>query len=376
MADSVPVAPRGASQPTSTLPASALSAATASKAGPDTVGFRSSGQSPGRTLHLIGPGRVGRAFLRQLDGLGVVVVAVSDASATVFDRGGLPLAALVAHKQAGASLATWPRAERIPTELAVGLVGADVVVDATPTSRAGTEAALQRGRAALRGGAFLALCAKNALASATGEWLLGPHRGRVGIDAVLGGAGRALVRELAELRQHCRALALVGNVTTTVLVQAIEQGASIDEGIAEAQARGLLEPDPSLDLDGSDAATKLCAVWGAVFGETWAEPPAIERVQREDLRALDAALLRERARRGATTRLVARGSRAGTDLRVRFEEVPQGSPLAAPPDRVVYGYELGSGLRLHTGLAVGHERTAAALRGDVAAALAAWKVRS
>ncbi|MEO6595933.1 MAG: hypothetical protein ABIP94_14370, partial [Planctomycetota bacterium] len=275
------------------------------------------------------------------------------------------------YKASGGALDLWPHAERIPTELAIGIVGAQVVVDATPTSRAGTEAAVVRGRAALRGGAFLALAAKNALAVAAGEWLLGAHRDRVGIDAVLGGAGRALVRELPELRQHCRGLCLVGNVTTTVLVQAIEQGASIDEGIAEAKARGLLEPDPSLDLDGSDAATKLIAVWGAVFGETWAEPPRSERVQREDLRSLDVEVLRERVLRGATTRLVARGSRAGTELRVAFEEVSVGSPLAAPADRVVYGYELAAGLRLHTGLAVGYERTAAALLGDVAAAFAA-----
>ncbi|MEO6593907.1 MAG: hypothetical protein ABIP94_04050, partial [Planctomycetota bacterium] len=75
-----------------------MSSATASKAGPDTVGFRSSGQSPGtrlpgappRSLHLIGPGQVGRAFLRQIAALPVAVVAVSDSTATVFDRRGLP----------------------------------------------------------------------------------------------------------------------------------------------------------------------------------------------------------------------------------------------------------------------------------------------
>jgi hypothetical protein len=37
----------------------------------------------------------------------------------------------------------------------------------------------------------------------------------------------------------------------------------------------------------------------------------------------------------------------------------------------VYGYELDAGLRVHTGLAVGHERTAEALLGDVVAAVGA-----
>lgn len=335
--------------------------------------FHSSGQSPGsvRTLHLLGPGRVGRALLPLLADLPLRVVAISDTTATAFDRLGLPLDAIAAHKAAGGSLASWPRAEAIPTELAVRIVGADVVVDATPTDQASVPAALQRARAALQNGAFLAVAGKNALAEAAPQWLLGPHRGRVGLHAALGGAGQALLRELDELREHCRELVLVGNVTTTVLVEAIERGGSLDDGIAVARQLGLLEADPTQDLDGSDAATKLRAVWGAVFADAWTAPPGFERIVRADARALDPALLRARARSGCTTRLVARGSRSGTDLRVSFEEVPRGSPLAAPPDRVVYGYQLPGGLRVHTGLGIGHERTAGALLADVAAFLAA-----
>ncbi len=335
--------------------------------------FRSSGQSPGSAqprpnLHLIGPGQVGRAFLQQLDGLSLTVVAVSDSTATVFDRAGLSLVSLLAHKAAGGALATLPRAETIPTELAIRIVGANVVVDATPSGEAGTAAAVQRARTALQNGAFLALSGKNALAAAAPEWLLGAYRGRVGLHAVLGGTGQALARELLELREHCRSVALVGNVTTTVLITAIERGASLEQGIAEAQARGLLEPDPTLDLDGSDAATKLRCVWGAVFGESWAKPPTSAQVQRQDIRSLDVQVVRERAGRCATTRLVARAERGG-NWRVSYEELPLGSPLAAPPDRVVYGYELPAGLRVHTGLAVGYAATAAALLADVKAAI-------
>jgi homoserine dehydrogenase len=325
-------------------------------------------------VHLIGPGQVGRAFLRRARSLPVSVVAISDSTATVFDRAGLDVEAVLAHK-AKAPLARWPRAEAIPTEIAISVVGADIVVDATPTDSSGTAAAVERGRAALRHGAFLCLCAKNALAAASPEWLLGASRGRVGIDAVLGGTGQKLVRELDELREHCRGLCLVGNVTTTVIVQAIEGGASVEAGIDEARARGLLEADPTRDFDGSDAATKLVAVWGAVFGDSKRPVPPVEAVRREDVRDLDASVVQARARCSATTRLVARGGRNGDDLRVQFEELPAGSPLAAPPDRVVYGYELGHGLRVHTGLAVGYERTAEALLEDVATALGRKAVR-
>jgi homoserine dehydrogenase len=346
--------------------------------------FHASGQSPGpsirpangttaavqRTLHLVGPGRVGRALLPLVRKLPLRIVAWSDRSATVFDRSGLPLPALLAHKQAGLPLRTWSGAETIPTELAVRLVAADIVVDATPTDDDGTAAALARASAALHNGAFLALCSKSALAAAAPVWLLGPHASRIGIHGVLGGAGQSLVRELPELRRSCAEVALVGNVTSTVLLQSLERGDSVAQGIAEAQARGLLEADPTRDLDGSDAATKLRAVWGAVFGELGGNLPTPVDVHCEDLRSLDAEVLRARAARGATTRLVARGSRAGGDLRVRFEELPLGSPLAAPPDRVLYGYQLPSGLRLHTGTALGHERTALAIVEDLQAFLA------
>lgn len=356
--------------PSATALAPTAKSPSAVLAAPATDAYRSSGQSPGvRTLHLLGPGAVGRAFLRQLAGLPVRVVAISDSTATVFDRRGLPLAAVAQHKAAGGALASWPRAEAIPTEVAVRIVAADVVVDATPTRDGDTAAACARGGAALQNGSFLALCGKNALAAAAPEWLLGAHRGRVGIHAVIGGVGQQLVRDLPELREHCRSLALVGNVTTTVLIEAIEQGASLADGLAAARARGLLEPDATLDLDGSDAAAKLRLVWGAVFGDSWRATPPLQAIVCQDLRDLDLDLVRARALRSATTRLVARGSRCGKDLRVQFEELSRTSPLAAPPDRVVYGYELPAGLRLHTGLAVGHERTAAALLADVAQAI-------
>lgn len=340
-----------------------ISPRTQNRRGPDTVGFRSSGTSPSvpsvRTLHLVGPGEVGRRLLERLPREACRVVAVTDSTATVFDRAGVDVAAIVRHKAAGGSLRQLPRAEAIAAELAIELIGADIVVDATPSHGDGTAAALRRGRTALRLGARLVLCGKNALAAAAGEWLNGDAAARLGINAVLGGTGLQLLRELDELRRRCCELQLVGNVTTTVIVQAIERGAGVEQGIAHARELGLLESDPELDLDGSDAAVKLAAVHGALFGS------AGQTIVRQHVRQLDAKTLQARHRRGATTRLVARGSRVGGDLRVAFEELPRGSPLAAPADRVVYGYRLGDELRLHTGLGVGHERTAEAALQDV-----------
>ena len=187
--------------------------------------FLSSGLSPGATVHLIGPGQVGRAFLQQHQNANLRLVAVSDRSGTVFNKQGLSPAAIATHKAAGVPLLSLPAAEAIPTELAIRLVSADIVVDATPSTASDTDAAVQRGRAALQCGASLVLCSKNGLAEAAADWLQPATRARIGVNAVLGGTGGQLLRELDELQSHCQSLALVGNVTTTAIITAVEQRA-------------------------------------------------------------------------------------------------------------------------------------------------------
>ena len=99
--------------------------------------FCCSGNSP--TVHLLGAGSVGQALLRQLAALPVRVVAVSDSTATAHDRNGLPCLELADFKALGGSLATRSRAESLPLPLALDLVGADIVVDATPSHPAQAE---------------------------------------------------------------------------------------------------------------------------------------------------------------------------------------------------------------------------------------------
>src|SRR5947207_182571 len=100
----------------------AISPVTASKEGPDTVGFRSSGTSPGdrnaRTLHLVGAGQVGQRFLRLLPATTLRLCAVSDSTATVFDREGLDPLAIAAHKEQRRPLRHFPGAAAIPTAVA------------------------------------------------------------------------------------------------------------------------------------------------------------------------------------------------------------------------------------------------------------------
>lgn len=345
----------------STSPALHAADSTADESSPDTTGNFSSGPSP--TLHLLGVGKVGQAFLERLDPREFRLVAATDSSATLHSDTALVARELLARKRGGASLASTKGAEALPLDLVLGLSRAAVVVDALPSVVAHGERALQRCRSVLGAGKKLVLASKDALAAGIDQLVPELLAGRVGIHAALGGTGRELVRDLASLRDECREIAIVANASTTALVLALEQGLTLGEGIARCQAVGVLEPDPTLDLDGTDAATKLAIVARAVFGRA----PSPFAILREDVRALDPELVRRRCARGASTRLVGRVNREG-ELRIGFEEVPLGSVLRVPADRVVYAYVTASGAqRVHVGHAIGAERTAEALLADLRA---------
>jgi len=125
--------------------------------------------------------------------------------------------------------------------------------------------------------------------------------------------------------------------TATVVLEAVERGGSIDDGIREAQALGIAETDPTYDVDGLDTAVKLCAVSNVIL-ERALRP---SDVQREGIRNLDPAAVRTAHREGRPYRLVGRVSVEGNDLsaRVSPEQVHAGSPLAVSGATLVMHYD-------------------------------------
>jgi len=357
------------------MPLSSIPAADATPAA--AIGTRSSGTSPPilrRTpllgapkleapparIVVIGVGKVGCELLSQIDPREFLVTAVADSTAWVAEPKGLPLKEIVSLKAAGGALAAHPGAAPIDSELCITLTSAEVIVDAASSSPESAPGALARARAALRAGKKLVLASKGAARLAPAELLGEGSAARVAASAVLAGAGRALQLRVRELRRSIE-LACVPNGTTTWILQAVEQGAELEEAIAQAKALSICEPDPSLDLCGFDAATKLAIAYGATFGGyvEFSPGPAAE------LRALDVAEIRARAKRGRCTRLVGRASCDG-ELKLQFEELPAGSPLAVPPDRVAFQFHLGqrrSAVLL--GSALGARATAQAILTDL-----------
>jgi homoserine dehydrogenase len=96
---------------------------------------------------------------------------------------------------------------------------------------------------------------------------------RLVYSAAVGGAAPILERATQLRPSGVVRVEAVLNGTTNFMLSAQASGASFDDALAEAQALGFAESDPTADIDGSDAADKLRLVCRAAFG---ADPSRIK----------------------------------------------------------------------------------------------------
>ncbi len=320
--------------------------------------FCCSGSSP--TISVLGLGPVGRAFVRLPELSDCCLSSVSDRSGTLCHRKGLDGPRIAAFKEGGKNLAAQGGGGPRDLDLALSLVGAQYVVDCTDTQLDACSESLARSLAILDRGQCLVSAEKSALLADPDAFLAADRLSRFGFNAVLGGTGLELKRELREIQQECIEIVAVPNACTGSLIQSIEEGLDRPEAFARARGRGLLEADPEQDIDGRDAAIKITMVARLVFGlqVDWRE---VERPHFDDL---DLDLIRWRRKEGRTTALVCRADREG--VRLAYEELELGSTLAIPWRRVLYGYQDRNGSRrIMIGKGVGAEGTARALYEDL-----------
>ena len=115
------------------------------------------------------------------------------------------------------------------------------------------------------------------------------------------------------------------NSTTTVILEAMQEGNSFDEAIAEAQRRGVAETDPSADVDGIDAAVKVVEVVTVLMGGSL----KLADVQRTGIRGITSEQLRNAHKNSEAWRLVSRACRE-TDGRITASVAPERIKLDDP----------------------------------------------
>lgn len=239
------------------------------------------------------------------------------------------------------------------------LADADIVVEVM----GGVETPTRLMQRAAVAGARLVSANKAALAERWDVWGGWARAGRLGFEASVM-AGTPVVAAVAHTLRGSRPLALHGllNGTCGYLIERLEAGEGFDAALAEAQRLGYAEADPSLDIDGIDAAHKLtvlarlCAVPELDWREVRPAVRGIRGLTPERLAALE--------RRGRRARLVASlWSEAG-----RWRAAVR--PVALPADHSLVTVGRGRNALLFHGDAVGEVLIAGAGAGAEATASA------
>jgi len=157
-----------------------------------------------------------------------------------------------------------------------------------------------------------------------------------------------------------------------VLSQMAEQGATYNTALAEAQAKGFAESDPTMDVSGADAAQKLAIIASLAFGvsvdETQVACQGIDEIQVEDIEYGKEL--------GYMIKLLAIADQQedGLVLRVHPCFVHADEPLAQVRDAYnaisVFGHAVGQ--TMFYGLGAGQMPTASAVVSDILNVASGW----
>lgn len=147
--------------------------------------------------------------------------------------------------------------------------GADVLFETTVLNPRTGQPAIDHVRAALVAGQHVVTANKGPLAFAYRELRdLARQQGRAFLfeSTVMDGAPVfSLVRD-ALLAANVLGFRGILNSTTNFILTEMEAGASFDQAVRRAQAIGIAEADPALDVDGWDAATKTAILATVLMG--------------------------------------------------------------------------------------------------------------
>jgi homoserine dehydrogenase len=290
-------------------------------------------------LSLAGFGAVGRGFvalllrkqadLRQTFGLEARLVGVGNARhGFIYREEGLDLALLLAL----GSLTDYPQARHWQTCLA-GLqeTGTDVLIETTLTNLRDAEPGLSHMVTAVRMGAHVVTANKGPGALA-GLDLLALAR-QQGVQVRMESSVMAGTPVISTLREgmagaRIQSIRAILNGTTNFILSAMAGGRTYPAALAEAQALGYAETDPTADVAGYDALAKTLILAALVFGQSL-KP---EQVVLEGITALAFDDVQQAVAAGKRIKLLASLNCEGTTLQASVS--PQALPLDDPLARV------------------------------------------
>ena len=291
---------------------------------------------------LIGAGSIGRNLLDILIhrgaaiesdyGLKFVLVGAADSGGAAIDPAGLDMVAVRDLKLAGEGMRDYAgrgRARMTALEM-ISRVPSDIVVDAAPTNLRDGEPGLSCIRAALRAKRHVVMADKGPLVLAFAELVnLAREMGaRLLYSGTVAGGLPTVnigVRDLAGSAVQ-RVDGLFNETSNYILTRMEEERIPYEDALRAAQEAGIAEADPSLDVEGWDAAGKLVIIANSALRH----PATLADVDITGIRGLRLEdLLRARSQ-GKVIKPLAIAERRGSGylLRVAPVALDEDHPLA------------------------------------------------
>ncbi|MBI3915158.1 MAG: homoserine dehydrogenase [Chloroflexi bacterium] len=276
--------------------------------------------------------QIKRAILRERFDMELKIVAACDQSGGAEYFGGLDSAKIIALKREKKGIAAYSqhgRAEMRPRDL-VMTAEADIFVDLTPVNLKDGEPGLTATREALKRKMNVVTANKGPLVLAYSELATLAQANRVQLlhsATVTGGLPTLNIgtRDLgvAEIEKFEG----VVNSTTNYILTRMAEGQTLDQALKHAQEIGHAEADPSLDVDGWDAANKLVIIANAVLRR----PTTLKDVSVEGIRGITQDDIQHAVEHRQVIKLVAAAERHGHDysLSVRPTRLDLVHPLAS-----------------------------------------------
>lgn len=293
-------------------------------------------------LALIGFGNVGQGFAqilrdqgpelaRQFD-IDLKITAVSDPlKGSAYDPEGFAPADLLNTVQAGRSLETLPAAYHgWDAERTIANCNANAIVELSYTDLKTGEPAASHIRQALERGLHAVTSNKGPIALHYPELhALARRNGvQIGIEGTVmsGTPALRLGAELLGAAGISRVQGIVNGTTNYILTQ-MEVGASYADALAEAQAHGYAEADPTADVEGFDAAGKIVILANVLMDSAI----TMNDVDRQGITRLTPADIASAQAEDQRWKLIASVERTadGVQASVRPTRLPISHPLAS-----------------------------------------------
>ncbi len=233
-------------------------------------------------LILVGFGVVGQGFVRLLAdkqsflqerySVDLRLVGVANSRhGLIYDDAGLHLPTLIELASVKRPLTDYPGAQHYSTALdGILTIDADVLIEASPTNLRDAQPALSHIRTALVRKMHVVTANKGPGALAAGELfaLAREHGVQVRMESAVM-AGTPVLSTIREGMAGASITAARGilNGTTNYILTAMSAGQSYADALADAQAKGYAETDPTADVEGFDAVAKTMILANLVFGQ-------------------------------------------------------------------------------------------------------------